>query len=153
MAEERGLDVAEMSGNAVPPVCRILDYGKYRYEQTKKEHDVRKLHKVGGIRDVHLRPKIGQNDLDLKIRMIKKFLDEGDKVKVSVIFRGREITHPDIGWGLIQKVMQDLKTVANAEKPAVMDGRSMTVVLVRTGERSERSTEPKLAKESANAKT
>jgi len=145
--------VAEVSGNVVPPVCRILDYGKYRYEQTKKEHEAKKAHKTGSIRDVHLRPKIGQHDLELKIKMIKRFLDEGDKVKVSVIFRGREITHPEIGWGLIQQVMQDLKTVANAEKPAVMEGRNMNVVLVRAGERSEHTVEPKLAKESVNAKT
>ena len=153
MAEEQGLDVAEVSGNVVPPVCRILDYGRYRYEQTKKEHETRKAHKVGTVRDVHLRPKIGKNDLDLKIRMVKRFLDEGDKVKVSVIFRGREITHPEIGWRLMQQVMQELKTIANAEKPAAMEGRNMNVVLVRTGELSERNTEPKLVKESTDAKT
>ena len=145
--------MAEVSGNVIPPVCRILDYGKYRYEQTKKEHDVRKGHKTSTLRDVHIRPKISQHDLELKIRMIKRFLDEGDKVKVSVIFRGREITHPDIGWSILQQIMQELKTAANAEKPAVMDGKSMSVVLVRISERGERSTQPKLAKESTDAKT
>lgn len=148
MAEERGLDLVEVSETATPPVCRILDYGKYKYEQAKKERETRKAHRTGLVREVRLRPKIGEHDLNLKIRMVKKFLAEGDRVKVSVIFRGREITHPDIGWELLQKVLGALKTDAKVSRAVVMEGRSMNVILVYA---AKQTAEPEIAKESANA--
>ena len=148
LAEERGLDLVEVGGTATPPVCRILDYGKYKYEQAKKEREARKSHRTGLVREVRLRPKIGEHDLNFKIRMVKKFLAEGDRVKVSVIFRGREITHPDIGWELLQKVLEALKTDAKVGRAAVMEGKSMNVILVCA---AKQTAEPEIAKESANA--
>ena len=150
LAEEQGLDLVEVGGTATPPVCRVLDYGKYKYEQAKREREARKAQKTGVIREVRLRIKIGQHDLDFKIRMIRKFLDEGDRVKISVIFRGREITHPDIGWKLLQKVLEALKTDAKVDRAAVMEGRNMNVILSRG---TQRIAEMKTTKESTSAKT
>ncbi|MCD6358591.1 MAG: translation initiation factor IF-3 [Dehalococcoidia bacterium] len=149
MASSEGLDLVEVGSNASPPVCRILDYGKYKYQQAKREREARKTHKPGLIREVRLRIKIGEHDLQFKIRMIKKFLDEGDRVKVSVIFRGREITHPDIGWQLLQKVLDALKDDAKVDRKAVMEGRNMNVILSNS---AKRNTKTETLKESINAK-
>lgn len=150
LASEQGLDLVEVGGNTNPPVCRILDYGKYKYEQAKRERETRKSHKTGLVREVRLRIKIGEHDLKFKIRMIRKFLDEGDRVKVSVIFRGREVTHPDIGWKLLQKVLDALKDVAKVDRAAVMEGRNMNVILSRS---TKRSVETEVLKEPTNAET
>ena len=148
LASDKGLDLIEVGSNASPPVCRILDYGKYKYQQAKREREARKSHKTGVIREVRLRIKIGEHDLQFKIRMIKKFLNEGDRVKVSVIFRGREITHPDIGWKLLQKVLDALKDDAKVDRAAAMEGRNMNIILSHS---IKKTTET--AKESTDAKT
>jgi translation initiation factor IF-3 len=114
---------------AEPPVCRIIDYGKFRYEQTKKEKTARKSQKVSELREIRLRPKIGDHDLEFKVRAIKNFLIDGDKVRVTVMFRGREISHADLGWKLLQKVIQTLEGVAVVERPALMEGRRMFIIL------------------------
>jgi len=110
-----------------PP--RLIDYGKFKYEQTKKERDARKKQKSISVREVQLRPKIGDHDIEFKTRTIKKLLGEGDKVKVSVIFRGREITHPDLGKDLLEKLAKDLEGEVTVERTAVMDGRRMIMIL------------------------
>ncbi|MDO4280997.1 MAG: translation initiation factor IF-3 [Peptococcaceae bacterium] len=130
LAEERGLDLVEVSPGAKPPVCRIMDYGKYRYEQNKKERETRKNQKVISIKEVKLRPNIEDHDFYTKVRNASKFLEAGNKVKVTIMFRGREITRPDAGKELCQRVADELAEVAKIEKPAKVEGRNMTMMLV-----------------------
>ncbi len=129
VAKNRSLDLVEVAATAVPPVCRLLDYGKYKYEQAKKEREARKGQKVALLREVRLRPKIGAHDFEAKARSARKLLDGGDKVKVTVLFRGRENTHPELGWKLLQRMAESLKEVASVEGQPFMQGRRMHVVL------------------------
>jgi len=130
VARKRNLDIVEVAPTAVPPVCRLLDYGKYRYEQAKKEREAKKTQKVSLLRQVRLRPKISPHDLEAKTRAVSKLLDEGSKVRITVMFRGREITHPEIGWRLLQKVAESLKDAASIDRqPSMEDGRLMTLIL------------------------
>jgi translation initiation factor IF-3 len=129
LAKERGYDIVEVAPQAVPPVCRLLDYGKFKYEQTKKEHEARKRQKSIFLREVRLRPKIGEHDIKFKIRTVKKLLDEGDKVKVSVLFRGREITHPELGKELLERVAKELEGAAIVERAPEMDARRMIMII------------------------
>jgi translation initiation factor IF-3 len=131
LARKNNLDLVEVAPTAVPPVCRLLDYGKYKYEQTKKERQSRKAQKIITLREIRLRPKIGDHDLEFKVRSVKQLLADGDKVKVTVMFRGREITHADLGWKLLQRVIQILGTTAVVEKSAVMEGRRMFIILAQ----------------------
>ncbi len=130
MARDRGLDLVEVAPNAVPPVCRILDYGKFKYEQSKKEREARKHQHNVVLREIRMKPKIDDHDVDFKTRTVEKLLKEGDKVKVSVMFRGREVTHPQIGRALLDRVYERVKDVGTIEKPASMEGRFMTMILV-----------------------
>ena len=144
MARRHDLDLVEVAPTAVPPVCRLLDYGKYKYEQSKKEREQRKSQKVSLLREVRLRPKIDIHDFESKTRTVRKLLGEGDKVKITVRFRGREITHPEIGWGLLQRMTEALQGIAAIARQPVIEGRSMTVILsplaaqkVKAAEKSE----------------
>jgi translation initiation factor IF-3 len=128
-ARRHDLDLVEVAPTAVPPVCRLLDYGKYKYEQAKKERELRKSQKVSLLREVRLRPKIDNHDFESKTRLVKKLLDEGDKVKVTVRFRGREITHPELGWRLLQRMTESLAGVAAIARQPIIEGRSMTLIL------------------------
>ncbi|MFH0941801.1 MAG: translation initiation factor IF-3 [Chloroflexota bacterium] len=128
-ARKRNLDLVEVAPTAVPPVCRLLDYGKYRFEQAKKERESRRSQKVSQLREVRLRPKIGAHDYEAKIRTAKKLLDGGDKVKISILFRGREITHPEIGWKLLQRMAEELKETAGIDRQPAMDNRRMILIL------------------------
>lgn len=128
-ARERDLDLVEVAPNAVPPVCRLLDYGKYMYDQAKRERGAGKQHHHGELREVRFKVKIGDHDLDLKVRRAERFLREGDKVKLSVMFRGRENAHPEIGRSLLLKVREQLDEVATVEKPPTMEGRFMNMIL------------------------
>jgi translation initiation factor IF-3 len=129
VAGKHNLDLVEVAATAVPPVCRLLDYGKYKYEQAKKERELRKSQKVSVLREVRLRPKIGNHDFEAKSRSIRKLLDGGDKVKVTIMFRGREITHPEIGWGLLQRMTELLKEVASLDRQPLMEGSRMSIIL------------------------
>ena len=129
MARNHNLDLVEVAATAVPPVCRLLDYGKYKYEQSKRERDARKSQKVVLLREVRVRPKIGDHDFAAKVRSANKLLTDGDKVKVTVLFRGREVTHPEIGWRLLQRMAELLKEVAAVEGQPAMEGKRMNVVL------------------------
>ena len=129
IARNRNLDLVEVAPTAVPPVCRLLDYGKYKYEQTKKEREARKSQKIVLVREVRLRPKIGDHDFESKARLTKKLLDGGDKVKIAVLFRGREILHPELGLRLLQRMVESLKGEASVEGQPLMDGRRMNIVL------------------------
>jgi translation initiation factor IF-3 len=139
-ARKRGFDLVEVAPTAVPPVCRLLDYGKYKYEQAKKERELKKSQRVSLLREVRLRPNIDDHDFEAKVRTVKKLLDEGDKVKVTIRFRGREITHPELGWRLLQRVSEALQGLAAIARQPVIEERSMTVILapltqkIKTGE-------------------
>jgi translation initiation factor IF-3 len=130
LARERSLDLVEVAPTAAPPVCRLLDYGRFRYDQAKKEREARRNQHTIEIREVRFRPKIDPHDLDTKVRLAGRLLQEGDKVKVSVMFRGREMTHPELGRVLLNRVTAQLQSVALIEKPVEMEGRNMSVILV-----------------------
>ena len=131
-AREAGLDLVEVDSNSQPPVCRILDYGKWKYEQAKKEREGRKHQKGTMIHEVRLRPRTGQHDIDLKVRIVERLLSEGDKVKLSVMFRGRELSHPEIGHEVLGRALGRLKDVAVVEKQPGMEGRFLSVILIPT---------------------
>jgi translation initiation factor IF-3 len=129
MARERGLDLVEVAPNAIPPVCRLMDYGKYRYEQSRKERESRKHQTVVELKEIRIRPKIDDHDLETKARRAGKFLDAGDKVKVSVLFRGREMAHPEIGRGLLDQMGEILRPHGVIEQAPKIEGRTMTMIL------------------------
>ncbi|MBS7260589.1 MAG: translation initiation factor IF-3 [Treponema sp.] len=129
LAKEKELDLVEVSPNANPPVCKILDYGKYRFEQEKKLRDSKKNQKVLKLKEIRMQPKIGSGDLDTKARHIQEFLDEGDKVKVTIRFRGRELAHTELGFEVLNEVLKRLTSAYNVDKPAAMDGRNMSMTI------------------------
>jgi len=129
LAEQRGLDLMEVAPNAVPPVCRIVDYGKFRYEQTKKDREARKNQKQAELKEVRLKPKTDEHDLEVKAKQARKFLLAGDKVKFTVRFRGREIFHPDIGREMLEQMAEDLRDVATVEQRPLMEGRALSLLL------------------------
>jgi translation initiation factor IF-3 len=132
MARERGLDLVEVAPNASPPVCRLMDYGKFRYEQSRKERESKRHQHVTRLKEVRIEPKIGRADLDTKGRQAAKFLDSGDKVKLTVLFRGRSITHPDLGRDLLDQLAVQLADHGTIEQPARMEGRTMTMYMAPT---------------------
>jgi translation initiation factor IF-3 len=128
-AEEAGLDLVEIAPNADPPVCKILDYGKFKYETQKKAAEARKKQKVIEVKEIKLRPNIDDNDYDVKMRSARRFLEEGDKVKVTMRFRGREMAHQDIGFRLLERVRNETAAIAKVEAAPSMEGRQMIMVL------------------------
>lgn len=129
MAEEAGLDLVEVSPNAEPPVCKILDYGKFKYEAQKKKNEAKKKQKVIEVKEIKLRPSIDDNDYGVKMRNMRKFLEEGDKVKVTLRFRGRELAHQDLGMKVLEKVRDDLEDLGKVEQVPKMEGRQMVMVI------------------------
>jgi len=129
LSKKRGFDLVEVAPTAVPPVCRLMDYGKFKYEQAKKEREMRKSQKTSILREIRLRPKIGEHDFEAKTRSVKKLLQDGDKVKITIMFRGREITHADLGWKLLEKMMEGLKGTVSIEKQPMMEGSRMFMIL------------------------
>jgi len=129
MAEERGFDLVEVAPNAVPPVCRIMDYGKFRYEQSKKEREARKHQKQVELKEVRLKPKTDDHDIDVKAKQARKFLLGGDKVKFTLRFRGREIFHPDIGLKMLEGMAEDLRDISVIEQRPLMEGRVLSLLL------------------------
>ena len=127
-ARERDLDLVEVAPNAVPPVCRFLDYGKDKYDQAKKERGTKHQHH-GDVREVRFKVKIGDHDKDLKVRRAEGFLRDGDKVKLSVMFRGRENAHPEIGRALLLRIQEELQEVGTVEKAPTLEGRFMNMIL------------------------
>lgn len=130
LAEEAGLDLVEISPNTDPPVCKILDYGKYKYEQQKKAAEARKKQKVVDLKEIKIRPGIEDHDYGVKMRAAKKFLEGGDKVKVTMRFRGREMAHLQIGRELLEKMQQELSPVSKVEYAPKLEGRQMVMILV-----------------------
>jgi translation initiation factor IF-3 len=128
-AADAGLDLVEVSPNANPPVCKIMDYGRYKYEQTKKKHEAKKKQSTFQIKEIKVRPKTGEHDLQVKISHIKKFIGKKDKVKVSVIFRGREITLSELGRAVLQKIIDETEDIAMVEQEPKFEGRILVMVL------------------------
>ncbi|GMG80890.1 translation initiation factor IF-3 [Paralimibaculum aggregatum] len=129
MAAEAGLDLVEISPNANPPVCKIMDFGKFKYETQKKAAEAKKKQKVTEIKEVKFRPNIDTHDYDVKMRSVSKFLGEGDKVKVTLRFRGREMAHQELGRTLLQRVAGDIEEMGKVESVPKMEGRQMTMVI------------------------
>ena len=128
-AEEAGLDLVEVSPNADPPVCKILDYGKFKYEAQKRANEARKKQKIIEVKEIKMRPNIDDNDYDVKMRSARRFLEEGDKVKVTMRFRGREMAHQDLGMNVLIKVRDELVEMAKVEQMPKLEGRQMIMVL------------------------
>jgi translation initiation factor IF-3 len=129
MATEVGLDLVEISPGADPPVCKILDFGKYKYEAQKKAAEARKKQKIIEIKEIKMRPGIDVNDYNVKMRAIRRFLGEGDKVKVTVRFRGREMAHNELGMKVLDRVRDDMAALSKVEQTPKMEGRQMTMVI------------------------
>ena len=132
IAREASRDLVEVSPNASPPVCRIMDYGKFKYEQSKKTYQAKKkkhVPRVTHIKEIKVRPKTEEHDLQFKIRHIKKFLTQGDKAKITLIFRGREITHPERGKEVMDRIAEEVQDVGAVENPAKLEGRNMIMLL------------------------
>jgi translation initiation factor IF-3 len=128
-AAEAGLDLVEIAPTADPPVCKILDFGKFKYEEQKKKNEARKKQKVIEIKEIKLRPTIDDNDYNIKMRAMQRFLEEGDKVKVTLRFRGRELAHQDLGMAVLVRVRDDLEAIAKVEQMPKMEGRQMVMVV------------------------
>jgi translation initiation factor IF-3 len=129
LADEAGLDIVEVSPNADPPVCKLLDYGKFKYEAQKKASEARKKQKTIDVKEIKFRPNIEQHDYDVKMRSMRKFIEEGDKVKVTLRFRGREMAHQDRGMKVLERVREDLDELAKVEQFPKMEGRQMIMVM------------------------
>ena len=151
MATEKGLDLVEVAPSANPPVCRLLNYGKFRYEATRKEREARKASKTksnNSVREVRMKTRIGDHDREAKTRLVKRLLTEGSKVRVSVMFRGREVQHPQIGMALLKNVAEDLQEDALLEKAPSFEGRFLAMILAPSPslKKNKNNREPESAK-------
>ena len=155
IAREQNLDLVEISPNANPPVCKLMDYGRYKYEQAKKENEARKNQKTITLKEIRMRPRTDDHDVDVKTRKIQEFLAEGDKVRVSVQFRGPDMRHPDIGRRLLDEIAEVLKGTAIIERPPIMEGRMMSMIVSRAPgwEPPKKQTPPPARKQSASPTT
>jgi len=129
IAQERGLDLVEVAPTARPPVCRIMDYGRYKYEQSKRDREARKKQKIVTIKEVKMRPSIEDHDFDVRRRQAESFLRGGDKVKATIMFRGREVVHADLGKAVLDRLLEAVKDICVVERAARLEGRNMIMVL------------------------
>jgi len=134
-AEQAGLDLVEISPRAVPPVCKVIDYGKYRYQMTKKERENKKAQHQAKLKEIKVKPNIDEHDLMTKIKHAKEFIDKGNKVRITCMFRGREITRPELGAKVTERFMNELKGMAQVEAPPKRIGRHLSLVLAPQGKR------------------
>jgi len=139
IAREHGLDLVQVASTVNPPVCRVLDYGKYKYEQTKKERKAKKSQRVGLLKEVRFRPKIEEHDLQAKIKTTRKLLEEGNKVRLVLRFRGREIMYPELGWKVLRKVTEAAKDMAVVSS-SVSDGNNIALVLSPVAQKKPKET-------------
>jgi translation initiation factor IF-3 len=142
MAEQRGLDLVEVAPNADPPVCRLMDYGKFRYDQAKKEREARKNQKVVELKEIRMQPNTDDHDIEVKSNQARRFLEEGDKVKLTVRLRGRQNAHPDIGIKLLTDMSEMLRDIAQVEQRPQHEGRAQSMVLAPAPKGSKRSERP-----------
>jgi translation initiation factor IF-3 len=152
LAQQRGLDLVEVAPNEVPPVCKLMDYGKFKYDQTKKERDARKTQKQVILKEVRLSPKIDEHDIDYRTKMVRRFLEEGNKVKLTVKFKGRELAHTNLGRDVLEQVRLTLGDNVIIEAPPKMEGKSMTMIIApRPGKSAPRAARPPSATDGAKA--
>lgn len=128
-AQQEGLDLVEISAGSNPPVCKIINYGKYRYDQTKREKESKKAQHQVKIKEIKIKPNIGIHDLETKLKHAREFIAEGNKVKITCVFRGREMAHPELGEKLVRKLCEDMEDIATPEAPSKLFGRMLTIVL------------------------
>lgn len=155
MAEEQHLDLVEVAPKAKPPVCRIMDFGKYRYEQQKREKEAKKKQKIINIKEVKLRPNIEQHDFDVKLKNALRFVEEGNKVKVTIMFRGRELSHPELGKEVLGRVAERLGDSVSIERNAKLEGKNMTMIVapkVQKASKSKKSNKTQSEGGNSNAK-
>ena len=151
LARDRGLDLVEVAPNSQPPVCRLLDYGRFLYMQTKKEKEAKKSQKINLVRQIRMRTRISSNDMLAKKNLVSKFLQQGIKVKVSVLFRGREITHPDIGINLLKRMAEAVADQAKLEQVPNMEGRMLSIILAPIPAAAKKQETKKESEEQVNA--
>lgn len=138
LARQQDLDLVEVASNADPPVCRLLDFGRLRYLQAKKEREAQRARKTSLLREVRVRPRIGEHDMNAKVRKVRELLRDGSKVKVSVMFRGREITHPELGLQLLKRITEEIEEEGKLEKPPTRSDRFLSIILAPTGRKREK---------------
>jgi len=130
MARERGYDLVEVAPQASPPVCRFLDFNKFRYEQARREREAKRKHHIAKLKEIKFKPRIDHHDYQVKVGQLKRFLMRGDQAKVTMVFRGREMTHTELGRRVLDRLVTDLSSIARVERPPVLEGRFMTMVLL-----------------------
>lgn len=135
MAEDEGLDLVEIAPTATPPVCKIIDYGKFRYQQTKKEKESKKAQHQSKLKEIKMKPNIDEHDFLVKLKKARVFIEDGDKVRVTCVFRGREILHAEYGQSVIDRFCEGMKDIASAESPAKMFGKTLSLVLAPMGKK------------------
>jgi translation initiation factor IF-3 len=150
LAQERELDLVEVAPQASPPVCRLMDYGRYKFEQLKKDKESRREHNVITIKEMKLRPKISEHDFQTKFGSVRNFLREGDKVKLTIMFRGREVVHQEYGRKLLDRIAEELREIATIERNALVEGRNMTMILSPV-QRKQTRTETRTAEPASQA--
>ena len=138
MAEERQLDLVEIAALAKPPVCRIMDYGKHKYEQSKRDKEVRKKQKIISVKEIKFRPNIEDHDFDTKTRNVIRFLKDGDKVKATIMFRGRQIVHTQLGYQILKKLAEEIKDYATVERQPKLEGKNMIMILAPIASKPEK---------------
>ena len=146
MAEDRNLDLVEVAPNANPPVCRIMDYGKHKYKASKKAHEAKKNQKVVHVKEVKFRPNTDQHDFDFKLKHVQRFIENGDKAKVVIFFKGREIIHREFGQRVLERVAEKTEDIAIIEQSAKQEGRTLVMILAPTNVKSKKGTQPKVPK-------
>ncbi|AEF93922.1 Translation initiation factor IF-3 [Desulfotomaculum nigrificans CO-1-SRB] len=137
IAEERQLDLVEVAPQAKPPVCRIMDFGKFKYEQSKREKEAKKKQRIIQVKEVKLRPRIEEHDYQVKVKHAERFLKDGDKVKATIMFRGREIVHTELGQNLLNKLAEDLKDLCTVERQPKLEGKNMIMILAPKNEKQD----------------
>lgn len=145
MAEDRGMDLVEVAPEASPPVCRIMDYGKHKYRLNKRSHEAKKNQKITHVKEIKFRPKTGIHDYEFKVRSIVRFLEAGDKVKVVIFFKGREIVHRDQGEAILQRVIQDTEEIGAVEQTSRQEGRTLMMILAPKKKKGQPKVEPQAA--------
>ena len=150
-AQEAGLDLVKIAPQAKPPVCKIIDYGKYRYELARKEKEAKKKQKVINIKEVKLRPNIEQHDFDVKLKNALRFVEEGNKVKVTIMFRGRELSHPELGKEVLSRVAAALGDAVSIERNAKLEGKNMTMIVAPKVQKSSKKKSQKTQTKGGNS--
>ena len=153
LARDRGLDLVEVAPNSIPPVCRLMDYGRYKYEQQKKEQEAHRAQRTNDLKEVRMAPVIDDHDIETKTRMIRRFVEEGDKVKVTIQFRGAQMRHQEIGRDVLERILTSLRGTAVLERPIIMEGRNMSMFVGAPAGRQGQGVQPVAPADGARLRT